>query len=187
MINTNSVTSLLLIALLGISVANAEEEEESFMLDDEDSFMLDGEAEESAEETGFSSYIELGGLYNSSDSQQFGEYSGLNKQGGYVIGDFDIQKRDDDDSARFWRLQGTDLGLDSRFIGAEYGKRGSYRLFFEYDQLPHNRLVGARTPFEGVGTDYLQLPDPWVRGASTTGMTSSAALTTSPAARAHGS
>ena len=169
---TNFVTSLLLITLLSISVVYAEEED-SFMLDDDDSFMLDGEAEESAEANDYSSYIELGGLYNSSGSQKFGEYSGLNKEGGYVIGNFDIQHREafDSDSARFWRLKGTDLGLDSRFVSAEYGQQGLYKLFFEYDQLPHNQLVGARTPFEGVGTDYLHLPDNWVRGATTTGMT----------------
>lgn len=172
MSHTKRVVLLLLISLLSISVVYAEEED-SFMLDDDDGFMLDGEAEEPAEPEYFSSYIELGGLYNSSNSQQFGEYSGLNREGGYVIGNFDIQHRDayDSDSARFWRLKGTNLGLDSRFVGAEYGQQGLFKLFFEYDQLPHNRLVGARTPFEGVGTDYLQLPDPWVRGASTTGMT----------------
>ena len=175
MSKTNTLAALLLVSLLSISPAHAEEED-SFMLDDDDSFMLDEEAEdfsESEERKDYSSYIELGGLYNSSDSQKFGEYSGLNREGGYVIGNFDIQHRDayDSDSARFWRLKGTDLGLDSRFVGAEYGQQGFFKLFFEYDQLPHNQLVGARTPFEGVGTDYLSLPDPWVRGASTTGMT----------------
>ncbi|NOQ13811.1 MAG: MtrB/PioB family decaheme-associated outer membrane protein [Methyloprofundus sp.] len=167
----NSVTLILLISLLSISAAHAAEDD--FMLDDEDGFMLDDEAEEPAEEKNFSSYIELGGLYSSSDSQKFGEYTGLNKQHGFVIGNFNIQQRDayDSDSAAYWRITGTDLGLDSRFIGAEYGQQGSYKLFFEYDQLPHNQLVGARTPFDGVGTDYLHLPDTWVRGATTTGMT----------------
>jgi len=168
----NALSSILLISLLSLSVAYAEEEE-SFMLDDDDSFMLEDEVEESAEEKSFSHSIELGGLYNSSNSQKFGEYSGLNKQGGYVIGNFDFQHREpyDSESARYWRITGTDLGLDSRHVGAEYGEQGRYQLFFEYDQLPHHRLPGARTPFEGVGTDSLGLPDNWVRGISTTGMT----------------
>lgn len=160
----NAITSLLLIALVSISIANAEEE---------DDFMLDDEAEESTELKDYHSYIELGGLYNSSASQKFGEYTGLNKQQGYVIGNFDIQYRDafDSDSSRFWRLTGTDLGLESRSIAAKYGEQGIFKLFFVYDQLPHHQLVGARTPFEGVGTDHLNLPDPWVRGATTTAMT----------------
>ncbi|WP_428353373.1 MtrB/PioB family decaheme-associated outer membrane protein [Methyloprofundus sp.] len=154
---------------LSITIANAEEED-SFTFDDDDAFMLDDETEDaSAEAKDFSSYIELGGLYNSSNSQKFGEYSGLNKEGGYVIGNFDIQHRDayDGDSTNFWRLKGTNVGLDSRFVGAEYGQQGLFKLFFEYDQLPHNQAVGARTPFAGVGTDYLRLPDPWVRGDTT--------------------
>ena len=167
----NFIASLFLTGLLSMSTVNAEEDD--FMLDDEDGFTLDEESEESAETQDFSSYIELGGLYSSSNSQKFGEYTGLNKRHGFVIGDFDIQYRNayDSDSARYWRITGTDLGLDSRYVGAEYGRQGSYKLFFEYDQLPHNQLVGARTPFEGVGTDYLHLPDNWVPGATTTGMT----------------
>ena len=166
------VTSFFVIAILSISIANAEEDDD-FMLEDDDGFMLEDEAGDSEEEYSFDSYIELGGLYNSSGSQQFGEYSGLNKEGGYVIGNFGIQHRDayDSETARFWGISGTDLGLDSRSVNAVYGHQGRYKLFFTYDQLPHNQLVGARTPFEGVGTDDLHLPDNWVRGATTPGMT----------------
>lgn len=161
----------LLIVLLSIAVVNAEED--SFMLEDEEDFMLDGEVTVPAETQNFSHYIELGGLYSSSDAQKFGEYSGLNRQQGYVIGSFDLHQRDayDSDSARFWRISGTDLGLASRNLSAEYGNQGRYSLSFEYDQLPHNQLDGARTPFAGVGTEHLQLPENWISGATTTGMT----------------
>lgn len=167
----SSIASLLLLALLSIAVARAAEEE-SFMLAGEDSFSLEGESVEGEKKT-FNSYIEFGGLYNNSDSQKLGEYSGLNRAGGYVIGNFDIQQRDayDSDSASFWRLKGTDLGLDSRFISAEYGQQGTYRLFLAYDQLPHHQLDGAKTPFAGVGTDYLNLPENWVPGVTTSTMT----------------
>ena len=169
----NAVPLLFLISTLSVSLVHAEEEE-SFMLEDEDSFSLDDDAEESLTEVkDYQNYIELGGHYSSSDSQKFGEYSGLNKEQGYVIGGFDIQHRDpnESNSVGFWRMTGTDLGLDSRRLSAEYRQQGRYKLFFEYDQLPHHHLDNARTPFNGIGTDSLHLPDTWIRDTTTTGMT----------------
>lgn len=156
-----------------ISSVGLAEEEESFMIDDDDSFMLADEAEDTPDTLNFSNYTQLGGLYNSSDSPKFGEYTGLNRQQAYVIGRLDIRYREayDSESSRFWRLKGTNLGLDSRFFSAEYGEQGRFKLIFSYDQLPHNQLVGARTPFEGVGTEALHLPENWVRGVTTSGMT----------------
>ncbi len=159
----NTITSLFLIVLFSNPVANAEE----------DSFMLDDDLEKSEEVKDFDSYIELGGLYSNSDSQKFGEYSGLNQKQGYVIGNFAIQHRDAYDSGgtEVWNITGTDLGYDSRSLSAKYEQQGRYKLFFKYDQLPHNQLDSARTPFKGIGTDYLHLPDTWIRDATTTGMT----------------
>lgn len=158
-------TVLLFIAtLLCLSVASAEEE---------DSFMLDDESEASSEQKNYRSHIEIGGLYSDTESSKLGEYSGLNHRKGYVLGSINIQQRDsyDSDSAQFWRITGTNLGLDSRTFQAEYGQQGSYKLFFEYDQLPHNFLLNAKSPFENIGSKRLNLPDDWIPGSSTVQMT----------------
>ena len=172
LISCNVATVIFLASLFCVSVVRAEEDD--FMLNDDDSFMLDDEeAEDVVEIHSYSSYIEFGGLYSSSDSAKFGEYTGLDQQPGFVIGNFNIQQRDayDSEGTEFWQMTGTDLGLDSRSVQAEYGKQGHFRLFFEYDQLPHNQLVNARTPFNGVDTEHLQLPDTWGAGATTAEMT----------------
>ncbi len=156
--------SLFIITLLTNTVVIAEEE---------DSFMLDDEPETSPEEKNDSNYIEIGGLYSDTNSSKLGEYSGLTDRQGYVIGSLNIQQRDayDSETAQFWWLTGDNLGLDSRSIQAEYGQQGSYKLFFEYDQLPHHTLVKAKSPFNNIGSDNLRLPDDWVPGITTEQMT----------------
>ena len=148
-----------------MTVVKAEEEEF-------DDFMLDDESEVLENKQDYKSTIKIGGLYSSSDSAKFGEYSGVDTRQGYVLGGFDIQHRDafDDNSSNYWQIKAKDLGLDSRFIRADYGEQGKYALFFEYDQLPHNRLVSAKTPFRNIGSQSLLLADDWVAGSKTTQM-----------------
>ncbi|MGR8929798.1 MAG: MtrB/PioB family decaheme-associated outer membrane protein, partial [Gammaproteobacteria bacterium] len=70
----------------------------------------------------------------------------------------------------YWKLDGRNLGLESRYMRGEYGKQGKARVFFEFNQTPHYRWDDARTPFIQNG-DTLNLPLGWVPGATTAGMT----------------
>ncbi|MGR9116343.1 MAG: MtrB/PioB family decaheme-associated outer membrane protein [Gammaproteobacteria bacterium] len=116
--------------------------------------------------------IELGGGYNSEDSFKFGEYSGLQNRGGYVIGNLRLRHRadHDSDSTEYWKLDGSNLGLSSRSIRGEYGHQGKGKLFFEYNQTPHYRWDDARTPFRLDGNTY-NLPFGWAPATTTADMT----------------
>ena len=130
----------------------------------------------------YTSKIEIGSGYTSQDSYKFGEYNGLEDEGAFFLGNILIRKKsiigDGDD--RYWALAGTNLGLDSRNIYAEYSDDGTYgnyrenaayRLFFEYDQIPHKQFSDGMTPFNGAGTTNQTLPANWVGAANVAGLT----------------
>ena len=121
------------------------------------------------EEPGWSGEFDLGLEYVSDDSYKFGEYSGLINQGLYFIGDMDLRQRGED--GKYWDITGTNLGLDSRSIGVEGGKQGSYKLTVSYDELPHYIISGLSSPYLGIGGSDLTLPSSWVRAPTTGTMT----------------
>src|ERR1044071_8122181 len=77
-------------------------------------------------------FIELGALYVDRSSAKFGEYNGLDKSGGYFIGNFQLYGATRPDSAFRWRVEGTDLGLDTRSVKGDVGEQGRYRITFGY-------------------------------------------------------
>ena len=94
---------------------------------DEGAFSLEGEPGMEAEkkeepswetqsELEYSSEIEFGVLYNSTNSFKEGEYTGLTDEGPYAIGNFDVRLRSpyDSEDTEFLRMEGSNLGLDSR-------------------------------------------------------------------------
>jgi MtrB/PioB family decaheme-associated outer membrane protein len=97
-------------------------------------------------------------------SYKFGEYNGLEKKGAY--GDINIDLRGggayDSENATRYRVIGTDLGLETRNLQAEYGQQGSFRLNFGYDELRRNRSDTYQTPYNGAGTNSLTLPSGWL-------------------------
>jgi MtrB/PioB family decaheme-associated outer membrane protein len=119
-------------------------------------------------DTGFSLTPDLGLGYVSDDSAKFGEYTGLNEQGAYVVADADGRYRGED--GLWLDLSAVDLGLDSRYIGVEAGRQGRYEVHLSYKQLPHNISDTTVSPFSGFGTGSLTLPSTWVPGATTDAM-----------------
>jgi hypothetical protein len=126
----------------------------------------DGDSPEVKALTQPSSSIEVGAGNVNSSSFKFGEYNGLQKDGGFVLGAFDFQgggSYDSSDTTR-WRIQGADLGLSTRSINGEIGKQGKFRFTFGYDELRHNAPTGDsyQTPYiGGNGSPYL-LPSSWI-------------------------
>ena len=118
---------------------------------------------------GWSGEIEIGLGNVSGDSYKFGEYSGLNEQGGFFVGNTDLYYRDQD--ASYVNLSASDLGLDSRSVSIEGGLQGNYKLFLNYDEIPHLISDSARTPYIGSGSELLTLPTTWVPGGTTGAMT----------------
>ncbi|MBI4357002.1 MAG: MtrB/PioB family decaheme-associated outer membrane protein [Gammaproteobacteria bacterium] len=124
------------------------------------------------------SELEIGLGSISQDSFKFGEYTGQEEKGPYVIGNLNIHRLGtvdsttlDNDAALYWILKGRALGLNSRELGLETGVQGDYKLWVGYDQLPKFQTDTAKTPFRGVGGDTLTLPAGWVAATTTAGMT----------------
>lgn len=120
-------------------------------------------------EEGFSGTVDIGLGNVSEDSFKFGEYNGLNEQGSFLIGNASLRARAKD--ANYWNVDASNLGLDTRSLGVEGGKQGTYKVIFKYDELPHYISDSVATPYLGSGTDTLTLPGTWVQAGSTAGMT----------------
>ena len=100
--------------------------------------------------------VELGLGYIANDAYHFGRYNGMIDQGPYIIGD--IKAKHFYDDASFWRLRGTNLGLDSRYMRIDAGKQGTVKFNIEYDQLPDYENNTGTTPFVNPGSTHLVLP-----------------------------
>src|SRR5882724_2112388 len=93
-----------------------------------------------AELTEPASTVEAGVGSVSRSSFKYGEYNGLQDRGLFGIGNFDLRGggRYDSDDATRWKIEGRDLGLDTRALSLGYGKQGSFRLGIGYDELRRN-------------------------------------------------
>ena len=107
-------------------------------------------------EEGTSGTVDVGLGYVSDDSYKFGEYNGLNQQGGFFVGNASVRSRGED--AAYWNIDASDLGLDNRSVSVEGGKQGKYEMFFKYKELPHFISDSVVTPFGGTGGTSLTLP-----------------------------
>ena len=105
---------------------------------------------------GSSGSVDVGAGYVSDKSAKFGEYNGLNKKGGYFIGDGAVRYRGAD----------APTGMSMRRISGwtrarsmpKAGRQGQYKLLLNYDELPHYISDSAQTPFVGNGGASLTLP-----------------------------
>lgn len=107
-------------------------------------------------EQGLSGTMDVGVGSVSDKSSKFGDYTGLNKSGGFFIGDGALRSRGTDGA--YWNLNASNLGLDSRSLDAEGGQQGKYKLLLKYDEIPHFIADSAQTPFIGSGGSTLNLP-----------------------------
>lgn len=122
------------------------------------------------------SHIELGVGYVSDDSFKQGEYNGLDKQGTYAIGNIDLRGGGayDGDSAMRYRINGTNLGLDTRNLTAEYGQQGLFRLIYGHDEIKRNYSDSYKTLWDGAGGSTLTLPAEYPPAATRVSSTASA-------------
>lgn len=117
---------------------------------------------------GWSGDVELGMGNVTEDSYKFGEYSGLNEKGAFLLGDANFYYRNPD--ASYLNLSISDIGIDSRSLSLKGGKQGSYKFFLSYDEIPHHISDTGVTPFIGSGSASLTLPPAWVSAATTASM-----------------
>ena len=110
------------------------------------------------------SSVQVEEIYVSQGSQKFGEYNGLNKQGGYLNGNINIRggggyKQNENGNTDRWSIQGTDLGLSDRSASVGYSDQGNASVSIGYDELTHNLASGYMTPYQGgMGGNSFTLP-----------------------------
>ncbi len=138
-----------------------------------DAFTLEA-APEKEPEVIYVNEIELGAGYTNIDSFKFGEYTGIEDDGVFPIVNILLMQRpawDSDETPRYWLLEGSNLGIESRSVYGEYGVQGNYETFIEYQQIPRNQFNDGRTPYIGAGGTSLSLPTPWTAAGTPSGMT----------------
>lgn len=102
-------------------------------------------------------------------SYKYGEYNGRQEKG--FTGDLNFDVRGggygDSENATRYRVTGTDVGLETRNLSAEYGKQGSFRIDAGYDELRRNRSDTFMTPYGSGGATggayNFMLPSSWVK------------------------
>jgi len=110
------------------------------------------------------SSVEVEAIGVNTSSAKFGEYNGLNKQGGYANGGLNIRggdayKGNQEGGTTRWSVIGTDLGLSDRSASAAISDQGSWNVGIGYDALTHNLSDTYRTPYQGsMGGNTWTLP-----------------------------
>ena len=146
--NVSLKLSILSVAMLGISssmYAYADDEEAAALMNPTNSVTVEE-------------------IYVSQGSQKFGEYNGLNKQGGYINGNINVRgggayKKNAAGDTDRWLIQGTDLGLSDRSASVGYSDQGNWGAKVGYDELQHNMAPGYQTPYQGsMGGNSFNLP-----------------------------
>ncbi|MDX2418782.1 MAG: MtrB/PioB family decaheme-associated outer membrane protein [Xanthomonadales bacterium] len=119
--------------------------------------------------TGWRGTIDFGAAYINNDSYRFGDYRGLEEEGLYAAVDGDAHYRDL--QGYYFDMYARNLGYQSREIDMRGGNQGFYEVRFGWQEIPRWLGYGTQTPFLGVGSDVLTLPDDWVKANTTSGMT----------------
>lgn len=124
------------------------------------------------------SEIEIGVGYNSDDSYKFGKFNGLDEEGAFFIGSFDVRKSRGagDSSSDYWEFSGQNLGLDGRSVFAQYSRAGSFSVYVDYDERMNNLIDDGLTPYSGGGTERLTLPSTWIPGNTVDAITNNGSL-----------
>jgi MtrB/PioB family decaheme-associated outer membrane protein len=101
--------------------------------------------------------LSVGAGYWSDDRPRWGVYDGMSEQGPYLLLDGTISQRNDATGASF-RLDASNLGLDTREIRAEFERQGNVGLFLEYSRIPRQDPFTYFTGVQGIGTATLRVP-----------------------------
>ena len=107
-------------------------------------------------EQGASGSVDLGPAYVSARSNRFGDFSGLDRKGGYLLGSGSVRYRGADGLYADGSV--ASFGDDAVSLAAGAGRAGAYGLRLSYDALPRHLSEQASSPFLGIGGNTLTLP-----------------------------
>jgi MtrB/PioB family decaheme-associated outer membrane protein len=122
-------------------------------------FAADDEAADLKTPTNF---VEIGVGNTGKTSAKFGEYNGLHKDGGNLIGNFGVRGGDaygDRNGTMRWGVSGSDLGTTSRSLDGSVSDQGKWTIGIGYDELRHYTSGSYQTPLQGtMGGNTFTLP-----------------------------
>ncbi len=121
-------------------------------------------------QSGWYGTLELGVGIADGATLHSGDFLGITGSGSYPLLEGDIHYRGEDGG--FIDLRAERIGLKSRQLQVSGGKRGHYTAKLSYKEVPKYRGQSALTPFLGVGSDQLTLPESWQSSFSTQQMSS---------------
>lgn len=103
------------------------------------------------------STVMLGVGYGDKDNQRFGMYSGMAANGTHLIGEASLVRRDEDGT--WLRLQGRNLGLDTREVRMEHEQPGRWSYYLDYNAIPRVTPYEVHTAVTGLGSNSLTVPN----------------------------
>ncbi len=109
-------------------------------------------------------FVEIGAANTARGAYKYGEYSGmgLHPSGADILGNFSVRGGDSygmESGTMRWGIEGSDLGLTSRALGATASEQGSWSLGIKYDELRHYITDTYQTPMQGaMGGNSFLLP-----------------------------
>jgi MtrB/PioB family decaheme-associated outer membrane protein len=110
----------------------------------------------------FTNRVEVGAFYVTDESLRAGQFDGAVDDGLYSIFNIDLSNlQTKSEVADFWNLKVSDAGLDSRFLSANFGIQGTYKVAFDYKEVISRELFMNDAMSEyapGFGTDFLGDP-----------------------------
>jgi MtrB/PioB family decaheme-associated outer membrane protein len=113
---------------------------------------------------GWSGDIDVGAVGASNWSPKFGDYRGFDDDGVYLdLGGYGGYLNE---NGYYMDVAARNLGLDSRAVDARGGKQGAFEWRLDYSEIPRYMGYDTVTPYSGVGSDRLTLPDGWKMSTS---------------------
>lgn len=116
-----------------------------------------------------SGQYETRALYAGSDAAHFGEYRGLEEEGGYLVADFLIEGGN---QSHYWIAEGHSLGLSTYDFRSEFGRQDRYVIELTLDGIAQFKRDDGVTPYLVASDDRLGLPAGWTAGSGTSDFTS---------------
>lgn len=104
-----------------------------------------------------SSSIAVGAGYLSKDAPRFGIFSGQVDEGAYGLLHVDLVRRDDA-TGTWFKLNGRNLGLESRDLRLSHERQGDWAYYLDYSETPRYEPRTVRSAVIGIGTSNLVIP-----------------------------
>lgn len=116
------------------------------------------------------SELEFGVGYISDDLPGIGPLFSAEREGPFTVFNLDLEDPASESERSYWWLRGDQLGLSNRELWFQAGSVGSFHFDFGFSESERLHSETFLTPYLGVGSADLTLPENWVAASDTSGM-----------------